>query len=175
MDDTSKKFASSASEQDYYHQVLQDIDPQQPNFSKALSDLNIWSHRFPTSSFSHDRSYFLIHVYNRTDRPEQVLDTAAPLVEVGVRSNYGDPQQVLQILVAASAGISKLHSPTAQQLATGHKAARELLEFLPQYFTKGRKPADVSEASWSSARSQLEDIARQALAHNPATRVAAAK
>jgi hypothetical protein len=173
-DDTSKKFTSSASEQDLYRLVLQEIDPKQPNLAKALSDLNVWSRRFPASSFASDRSYFLIHVYNRMDRPEQVLDTAAPLVEAGVRRNYGDPQQVLQILVAASAGVSKLHSPTAQQLAAGHKAARELLDFLPEYFARGRKPADVSEAAWSAARSQVEDIAREALAHHPAARVAAA-
>jgi hypothetical protein len=172
-DDTSKKVASTASEPDLYKLVLQDIDPKKPDLTKALSDLNVWSRKYPTSNFSNERSYLLIHVYNRTDRPEQVLDAAAPLVQAGVRTNYGDPQQVLQILVAASSGVSKLRSPTAQQLATGHKAAQELLDFLPEYFARNRRPSDVSEAAWGIARDQLEDVARQALAHHPATRVAA--
>jgi hypothetical protein len=174
-DDTAaKKTASAASEQDYYRQVLQDIDPKEPNFSKALSDLNTWSHRFPNSSFFNDRSYFFVHVYNRMDRPEQVLDAAAPLVQAGVRANYPDPQQVLQILVAASASFPKLRSPTAQQVATGQKAAHDLLQFLPEYFAASRRPSNVGESAWSIARGQLEDVARQALAYHPAPRVAAA-
>ncbi|HUB83075.1 MAG TPA: FecR family protein [Bryobacteraceae bacterium] len=172
-DDSGKKFAAAATEPDLYRMVLQDIDPKKPDLTKALSDLNLWSRKYPASSYSSERSYLLIHVYNRTDRPEQVLDAAAPLVQAGVRKNYGDPQQVLQILVAASSGVSKLRSPTAQQLATGHQAARELLEFLPEYFARNRKPSDVSEAAWSIARGQLEDVARQALAHHPAARLAA--
>jgi len=172
-EDTTKKFAATASEPDLYQLVLQDIDPKKADLTKALSDLSVWSRKYPASSYSNERSYLLIHVYNRTDRPEQVLDTAAPLVDAGVRKNYRDPQQALQILVAASSGISKLRNPTARQLATGHKAARELLDFLPEYFARNRKPSNVSEAAWSIAREQLEEVGRQALAHHPPTRVAA--
>ena len=171
-EDSTKKIAA-ASEPDLYKLVLQDIDPKKPDLTKALSDLKVWSRQYPVSSYSSERSYLLIHVYNRTDRPEQVLDTAASLVNVGVRKSYGDPQQVLQILVAASSGVSRLRSPTEQQLETGHKAAQELLEFLPQYFARNRRPPDVSEGAWGIARGQLEDVAREALAHHPATRVAA--
>lgn len=168
--ETTKKFASSASgEQDLYRQVLQDIDPKEPNFTKALSDLIVWSHKFPNSSFANDRLYYYIHVYNGMARAEQVLDTAAPVVQAGVRSSYRDQQQVLQILVAASASLPKLRSPTAQQLATGQKAARELLEFLPEYFAPSRKPSSVSESAWSIARHQLENVAREALARQPAS------
>jgi hypothetical protein len=174
-DDTAaKKTASAASEQDLYRQVLQDIDPKEPNFTKALSDLNTWSHRFPVTSFANDRAYFLVHVYDRMDRPESVLDAAAPLVQAGVRANYPDQQQVLQILVAASASFPKLRSPTAQQVATGQKAAHDLLQFLPEYFAASRKPSNIGDSAWAIAREQLEGVARQALAYRPAARVAAA-
>jgi hypothetical protein len=174
VDDTAAKMFSAASsnEQELHRLVLQDIDPKQPNFTKAISDLDAWSHKFPNSSFSNDRLYYYIHVYNGMSRPEQVLDTAAPVVEAGVRATYRDQQQVLQILVAASASVPKLRKPTAGQLATGQNAARELLEFLPEYFAPRRKPANVSDSAWSIARGQLEESARQALAYHPATRVA---
>jgi hypothetical protein len=113
-------------------------------------------------------------VYNGLSRADKVLDTAAPLVEAGVRASYRDQQQVLQILVAASASLAKVPKLTPQQLATGHKAARELLEFLPDYFAAGRKPSNVSSSAWSIAKGQLEDVAQQALAHHPATHTAAA-
>jgi hypothetical protein len=173
--DPAKKFASPAvSEQDLYPQVLQDIDPKAPNFTKALSDLNAWSKKFPNSSSLNDRLYYYIHVYNGLARADQVLDTAAPLVEAGVRASYRDQQQVLQILVAASASVAKVPRPTPQQLATGQKAARELLEFLPDYFAPRRKPSGVSDSAWSIAKGQLEDVARQALARHAATHTAAA-
>lgn len=150
-------------EQDLHRQILQDIDPAAPDFGKALSDLNTWSRAFPNSPSQNDRLYYYIHVYNATGRAEKVLETAAPLVEAGVGNTYRDQQQVLQILVAASASVQKLPRPTARQLATSQKAARELLQFLPDYFAPRRKPAGVSDTAWSIARSQLEAIARQVL------------
>jgi hypothetical protein len=169
-----KAGGSASGERDLYRQVLQDIDPAAPNFTKALSDLNEWSNKFPNSPSVNDRLYYYIHVYNGLSRADKVLDTAAPLVEAGVRASYRDQQQVLQILVAASASLAKVPKLTPQQLATGHKAARELLEFLPDYFAAGRKPSNVSSSAWSIAKGQLEDVAQQALAHHPATHTAAA-
>jgi hypothetical protein len=95
-------------------------------------------------------------------------------VQAGVRANYPDQQQVLQILVAASASFPKLRSPTAQQVATGQKAAHDLLQFLPEYFAASRKPSNIGDSAWAIAREQLEGVARQALAYRPAARVAAA-
>jgi len=157
-------------EQDLHHRVLQDIDPAAPNFVKALSDLNTWARAFPNSPSQNDRLYYYIHVYNATSQPDKVLDTAAPVVEAGVGDTYRDQQQVLQILVAASASVPKLPHPTARQLATGQKAARELLQFLPDYFAPRRKPPGVSDAAWSLAHSQLEAVAGGALAPLPASR-----
>ena len=165
--------AMGAGEQNLYGQVLKDIEPSTANFAKALEDLNTWSQNYPTSAAKNDRLYYYIHVYNATGRGDKVLSTAAPLVETGVRNSFRDEQQVLQILVAASASVANLPSPTPRQMATGQNAARELLEFLPDYFAPRRKPANVSENAWSIARGQLETVAKQALARASAKRAAA--
>ena len=172
--DDSKK-AAAMSERDLYQLVLKDINPKKPDFTKALSDLDTWTRQYPASASTNDRLYYYIHVYGRTSRPELVLDTAAPLVQGGVRKNYGDPQQVLQILVAVSDGLAKLRAPNAQQVAVGQKAARELLDFLPEYFDPGRKPSNVADAAWVVARQQLEDVGRKALAQRPAVRIASGR
>ncbi len=151
-------------EQEFYRRVLQDIDPAAPDFKKALADLTEWSQTYPESPALNDRRYYYIHVYNGMNRATDVLDTAAPVVRAGVRPTYGDQQQVLQILVAATTSLTKLRVPTGQQLATGQKAAKELLEFLPNYFAPRRKPAGVTDSAWSIARTQLEGVAKQALA-----------
>jgi hypothetical protein len=43
-----------------------------------------------------------------------------------------------------------------------------LRAFLPEYFAQDRKPDGVSSSAWTSARQQLEDVAREALARYPA-------
>ena len=167
--DKDKKAAALApGEGDLYRQVLQEVDPANPNYAKALTDLDTWTRQFPHSAFANDRLYYYIHVYNGTGHPDKVLDAAAPLVSAGVGNTFRDQQQVLQILVAASAGVEKLAKPTALQLATGKRAAQELLNFLPDYFSPRSKPANVTDAAWSFARTQLETVAKQALAKRPA-------
>jgi hypothetical protein len=157
----------AAGELEIYRRVLQDVDPAAPNFVKALADLNAWTRTFPTSASQNDRLYYYIHVYNGMGRAGEVLDTAAPLVAAGVGNGYRDQQQALQILVAASASLQSVPKPTARQWATGQSAARQLLDFLPVYFSPGSKPANVGDAAWSQARAQLETVARQALARKP--------
>jgi hypothetical protein len=160
-------------EQEFHRQVLQDIDPAAPNFPKALEDLNAWTAKYPTSASANDRLYYYIHVYNGMARADQVLETAAPVVQAGVRQSYSDPQQVLQILVAAATSLTKVRTPNARQIATGQKAAHELLDFLPDYFAPRRKPANISAPAWQIARTQLEDVARLALAKKAVGRTAA--
>jgi hypothetical protein len=157
----------ASAELENYRQVLQDVNPAAPNFAKALADLNAWTRNFPVSASQNDRQYYYIHVYNAMGRADQVLDTAAPLVSAGVAASYRDTGQVLQILVAAASSLDSLAKPTAQQFVTGQSAARQLLDFLPGYFSPRSKPANVSDAAWSQARAQLETVARQALARKP--------
>jgi hypothetical protein len=82
---------------------------------------------------------------------------------------------VLQILVAVSDGLVKLRNPSAQRVAVAQKAARELLDFLPEYFDPGRKPSNVADAAWLGARQQLEDIGKKVLAQRPAVQLASAQ
>jgi hypothetical protein len=161
---------SGPGEPEFHRRVMQDIEPGTPDFSKALEDLDAWTKAYPNSPMGNDRAYYYIHVYNSTAKPERVLETAAPLLETGVRSSYRDQQQVLQILVAASGSLAKLKAPNAVQVKIGQLAAHQLLDFLPEYFAPARKPADITAAAWSIARTQLEEIAQQALARKPAGR-----
>jgi hypothetical protein len=160
-------------ELEIYRRIQQDVNPAAPNFVKALSDLRSWAVQFPNTAWQNDRQYYFIHVYNGMGRPDSVLNEAEFLVSAGVASRFQDPQQVLQILVAASASLQKLPAPTPLQFAIGQKAARQLLDFLPGYFAPRSKPADVTDAAWSAARTQLESVARQALDKRPPSRIKA--
>jgi hypothetical protein len=149
-------------ELDVYNQVIRENDPQ-----AALRALNNWSARFPRSDYTDERQYLYIHVYNRLSQPEKVLEIAAPLVSTGVRTRFEDPGKVLQILFDSATSLQKLPHATAPQTATGQQAARQLLEFLPEYFAPKNKPVTVSDAAWQIAHTQLETSAKRVLAGAP--------
>lgn len=154
---------------EFHRQVLKDINPASPNFKKALADLNEWSKAFPKSASPNDRLYYYTLVYNAIGLPAEVLNSASALVQSGVRNSFGDEQQVLQVLVAVSSNLQKIPIPTRAQLTVGQKAARELLDFLPAYFTPPHKPSKVTESEWSLTRVQLEGVARDTLTRKRAT------
>jgi hypothetical protein len=171
---TDRKIALMGSgEQNFYRQVLQDVDPKSPNYNQALEDLNAWAHNYPYSASQNDRRYFLVHAYSSLGRTDRVLESAAPLIEAGVQASFSDEQQILQVLVDTCSSLLKISAPTAKQTAIGEKAAKQLLDFLPVYFTLRLKPANVSDLAWRTARDQLSAVARQALVRLANVKVAA--
>jgi hypothetical protein len=55
--------------------------------------------------------------------------------------------------------VQKAPAPTAEQTATGEKAARALMEFVPTYFVSANKPAATSDADWTKTGKDLTNLA----------------
>jgi len=66
------------------------------------------------------------------------------------------PRQVLQVLFPATTLISQIPTPTPDQIATATQAARMLKDY-------NRKPADVDDASWATARAGMTAAAEGTL------------
>ena len=163
-----KKGIKPPADFEFFRQVREDVAQPAPNFVKALADLDAWTSSVPDTGYKNDRAYYYVHVYNGMGRAGKVLDAAAPLVTATVAISFADPQQALQVLVDASSSLPKVVNPTSFQITTGLKASRQLLDFLPSYFTSSHKPADVTDAAWTAARIQLEMAAKRVLAKYPA-------
>ncbi|HUI56987.1 MAG TPA: DUF6600 domain-containing protein [Bryobacteraceae bacterium] len=148
-------------ESEIYRQVRTHVTT---NLAQTLTDLDVWTRRYPNSDLAAERLYYYLFAYNGLSRPEMVLDTAARLLAKDVRASFQDQTKVLQIYFLTSANLQRLRTPTPQQLGAGRTAARQLLEFLPEYFSSSHKPAGVNDSSWESARRQLETIGKQVLA-----------
>jgi len=133
------------------------------NLAQTLTDLDVWTRRYPNSDLAPERLYYYLFAYNGLSRPEMVLDTAARLFATDVRASFQDQTKVLQIFFIASSNLQRLQSPTREQLATGQHAARQLIEFLPEYFSPNHKPAGMNDSSWEGARRQLEAMGKQVL------------
>ncbi|HKX00033.1 MAG TPA: hypothetical protein VJN43_19985 [Bryobacteraceae bacterium] len=148
-------------EYDLYTQVIKDA----ANPAKQLQSLDTWAQKYPESDFKDDRAYFYLSAYNGTNQPAKVTETAAGLLDKDLKTAFQDPRQVVSILYLTALNIQKLPNPTAEQLATGQKAARQLLDFTPTYFTADKKPAGTSDADWANARNQLDAVGKAALVY----------
>jgi hypothetical protein len=67
------------------------------------------------------------------------------------------------VLFQVSWNVASLPNPTAEQLALGEKAGKELLAFIPTYFVAANKPASMDEKAWTDARADIEKRAKLAL------------
>ncbi len=142
--------------------AIQDVDGR--HFAKALTELDTWSQKFAESDFKADRLYYYVLAYNGAQEPAKVVDTASQLLSSGIENTLQDPRQIILALYLTSLSIQKLPYPSHEQFTTGQLAARNLLEFVPTYFTDANRPAGTSQTDWSKAQDDLENTAKTTLA-----------
>jgi hypothetical protein len=155
-------------EQNIYQQVLADFKAPAPNLGRGVQDLDAWVQQYPHSNLANERQYYYVQAYNGLGRPDKVLEAATHPVMDGARATYQNPEQVLQLLLVTTASLQRLSEPSPQQLITGQTAARQLLDYLPEYFEPQHKPSSVSDSNWQMVRLQLEGLGKQALARQTA-------
>jgi hypothetical protein len=156
-----EKKPKDRAEYDLYNEVIKDGT----NPAKQLQDLDSWTQKYPETDFKDDRAFFYISAYNGTNQPAKVVDTAAQLLAKDLNAAFKAPQQVIAVLYLTALNVQKTPNPNGDQLATGQKAARQLLDFTPTYFTAANKPAATTDAQWTEARNQLDTVAKGALAY----------
>ncbi|HEX8985148.1 MAG TPA: tetratricopeptide repeat protein, partial [Bryobacteraceae bacterium] len=150
---------------DIYNEVIKDVQAQ--NWNKAITDLDTWKQKYPESDFKYDRLYFYMQAYNGARQPAKVLDTATEVFSKDPKTEFSDPkngpQQIVTVDYLTAANVQHIPNPSPEQLATAEKAARNLLDYTPTFFSAARKPAATSDADWNKARTDLEGVAKGAL------------
>jgi hypothetical protein len=145
-------------EYDVYNQVTVDLAGN--NLQKAIQDLDAWKQKFPDSDFKDDRTALYVRAYIGSKEFGKAVDTAADLVDKDLDKVFPDPKQGPQLALGFLFGVVQatpaIPDPTPQQLATGEKAAKKLLEY-------NRKPEGTSDADWNTAKNQLQTAARSVL------------
>jgi tetratricopeptide (TPR) repeat protein len=145
------------------------------NGAKALEDLNTWKQKYPDSFYKSDRESMYVQAYQITKQYDKVLDVAKELMAQNIDSLFPDPKdgprRVLPVLVGATTVITQMPNPTPDQIATATQAANLLKDY-------NRKPADVPDAGWASARTGMvaaADGTLYALTVSPAIKAQTAK
>jgi hypothetical protein len=159
----AEKKVKDQGEYDIYNQTIKD----QANPAALLKDLDTWAQKYPESDWKDDRLYYYISAYAGTNQPAKVLEVGSALMARDLKKVYADPkagpQQTLTVLYQMAVSILKLPTATAEQSAAGEKAARELQEFVPTFFTAANKPAGASDAQWTEARTTMEKVSKDTL------------
>lgn len=147
----AKKTIATQEEYQMYDAVVKDFTAN--NLTKAITDLDAWKAKYPTTAVGDERQYLYVQAYNGTQQWANVLETAAPLLDHNTIEN---PADVARLLYAASVAIQQIKDPTPGQLTIGEKAARQLVAF-------DRTPAGVSAEEWTKTKADLKRVAEGAL------------
>jgi len=149
-----------------YQKALADsADPKQ-----QLVDLEVWRQRYPTTEHEADRIYLYIGAFNRFAPPplDKLVEFAAPLVARDPHTWFDDSDtgraQALAVLYMVTASAPRLPAASPSGLRTCHKAAHELLAYLPEFFDNRARPSGISQQLWEKARADMESVANQTLA-----------
>ena len=161
----AEKKPKDAAEYDIANAVFTNILSATPNWQKAITDLNTWVQKYPESDWKNERLLYYLQSYAQMTPPQKdkALEYAAQLLAMDLKTAIKDQSDVLKVLYLTTATIAGIQNATAEQLATGDKAAKALLEFTPTYFTAANKPAAASDADWAKTRKQLDDLAKAAV------------
>jgi hypothetical protein len=131
------------------------------NGTQALTDLDSWKSKYPTTDYKDDRDVLYIRAYAAAKQPAKAVDAAADIINRGVDTVFPDPKSgppsAIQALFATVVAITQVTDPTPDQMAIGDKAAHALLDY-------NRKPEGVADDKWNEARTtQLQPTAKAAL------------
>jgi hypothetical protein len=146
-------------ESELYNDVLKDLGAA--NATKALADLDIWQQKLPDSDYKDERSALYVQTYAMSNQPAKALDSASELLAKDLSSAFTGPEGeavILRLLYNSVWAISQLPRPTPSQLASGAKAAHQLMDY--------DKPLPgVDAAKWAEARKDMQLKATAALVY----------
>jgi len=157
----SQKKPMIQAEYDLYNAALKETDP-----AKKIQDLNAWAAKYPDSDYKYEGLFVYLQTYSQAKppQPDKVVQVGGQLMANDAKTIFADnPQQILTTYLLVSISITSIPNPTQEQLATGDKAAHELLGYLDTFFAASKKPATTSDADWTKARAQVEGIGKAAL------------
>ncbi len=136
-------------ESELYNAAVKDLGGM--DFSRAITDLDVWHQKVPDSDFKDDRSACSVQAYAGVNQFAKALDAAGELL-----SKDRGQTTVLRLLYNTTLAITHVANPTPSEMATGEKAAHLLMNY-------DQPLPGVSAEKWSEARVDMRDKATAAL------------
>jgi hypothetical protein len=144
-------------ESQIYNDVLKDLGDA--DFPKAVADLDLWRQKIPDSDFKDERAAFSVQAYAGSNQPAKAIDAAADLFSKDLSTAFPGPAEqavILRLLYNTVWAISQAANPTPAELATGEKAAHQLMAY-------DQPLPGVGAEKWAEARTDMREKASAAL------------
>ncbi len=149
---TPQKNWKDRPEYDLYESITRESAP-----AKKLELLNTWNERYPASDFADVRQQEYLTVYSQLGQSADVLTVASDMLAK-------NPNHI-QALSSALAAVFSIPSPSSDQLATGERAAHQVLSKLDTLFAAGNKPPKATDADWETAKRNIQQYAQNVLGY----------
>jgi len=125
------------------------------DLNKKLDLLNQWSSKYPNTDFKSDRKLLYLVTYAQLNQPQKTIDAAKDIL--------ADDPTNFQALYYTTLLTPQITPPTPDVLDQGEKAANGLIAAIPGQFAPDKKPAQVSEADWTKAKTDTDALAHTTL------------
>lgn len=144
-------------EYETYNEVIKDINTG--SFVKAIADLDTWKQKFPQSDYADERAAYYVQAYAGGNQPAKSAAAATGLLARDLNTVFpapGGQSTVIRVLYATCWAISHDPNPSAEELAAGQKAARQLMAYDQQM-------SGVTAEQWAAARADMKEKGAAAL------------
>jgi hypothetical protein len=148
-------------ERELYEPATQAAGAQ--NWAKAVPALEAWKQKFPESEFKDDRDFLILRGYISTSQFDKVVSFGNEFIDRDLATSFkGSLGNVVGAYVYVTSAANELlkKDATAEQIATGDKAAHKLLAFCPTYFVPANMPAGQTAQTFAQTQAQMEAIAK---------------
>jgi tetratricopeptide (TPR) repeat protein len=122
---------------------------------KKLALLDQWTAKYPNTPQKQVRRELYISTYEALGDSVKVLQTAQEILAEQADSFVG--------VYWSTVALPGSPAPTPAQLATGEKAAQQLLAGLDVYFGEARRPASIPVEVWQKQKAEAAILAHRAL------------
>lgn len=143
---TGQKNWKDRAEYDLYDAITKDQNPQ-----SRLEKLNQWKEKYPSTDFIDLRQQAFLTTYAALGKVQEALNTAKEILARDPKDFTGLYYTALLTPQLVAVNIK----PSDDQLSAAESAARAILA--------GAKPANVSDADWQKAKTDVEAIAHKTL------------
>lgn len=137
-------------EYDLYSSILKETDP-----NKRLALIKSWEEKYPNTEFKDNRNQLYIDTYQKLNNAPMIISTAKQMLA----ANPNDFTALYWITFLTPS----LNKNDADTLDTAEKAANGLVNNLDTKFGADKKPAQMSDADWKKARTDMEALSHKTL------------
>ncbi len=145
-------------EYDLYDSIVKDGNAQ-----TRLEKLEKWKKDYPETQFIVNRRQVYLATYQQLNKAPEVFSAAKEILSADANN--------LQALTAISVFVFRFSpAPSADDMATAEKAARQLVSGIDTFFAADKKPQGATDAQWAASKKEVQMYAQNALGWIPMLR-----